>query len=195
MAVTYLPDRMRCEQIVWRLKRRADLGGLPAASVAGMSRRLASLRLSPFAWKTHGWTRTVPRAVLAQSPVIRNVVSTGLEPTTAAAHIAPYAGCVSAGWKEKALCNCTTPRPRYWVHWVPTARHDNRGRRWLLRVRPKSVTELGSPYSASAASTSLTPQLASVLSHPAASTSNTKVVVPSARLSSQFTPDGIQQRL
>lgn len=57
----------------------------------------------------------------------------------------------------------------------------------------KRDLNLARPHAASGASTSLTPQLAAVLSCMAASTSNSKVVVRSARLSSEFTLDGAQQ--
>jgi hypothetical protein len=66
---------------------------------------------------------------------------------------------------------------------------------WLLRTRQESVTELApGRMRPSSASTSRTPQLAVALSCAAASTSNTKVVVQSARLSSAFTVDGKPHR-
>jgi hypothetical protein len=57
------------------------------------------------------------------------------------------------------------------------------------------VTEPASDFGLSAASTSLTPQVALALSACTASTSNTKVVVQSARFSSKFTVDAAGQRL
>jgi hypothetical protein len=58
----------------------------------------------------------------------------------------------------------------------------------------QSVTEPASDIGLSGASTSLTPQVGVVLSAAAACTSNTKVVVPSARLSSKFTFNAAGQR-
>ncbi|KAH8712245.1 hypothetical protein GQ44DRAFT_561885, partial [Phaeosphaeriaceae sp. PMI808] len=62
-----------------------------------------------------------------------------------------------------------------------------------IRFRVRDTTIDGQDMELSGASTSLTPQLAVILSCCVAPTSNAKVVVLSARLSREFTQDGFPQ--
>ncbi|KAF1848689.1 uncharacterized protein K460DRAFT_79540 [Cucurbitaria berberidis CBS 394.84] len=114
---------------------------------------------------------------------------------------------VSAGRKRMRLCGCTTLDPRYWVHWIPTARQRPLseywkrqfvcGCGWLLRVRQESVTWLGPlPHWAKPRQRISSPQLAGVLSGGTAGTSNTRPWYSRHVCRVEFTLDwtGIQQR-
>jgi hypothetical protein len=86
-----------------------------------------ALRLSPFAWKRHGCSRTG----LSRGPCCsesrdlqRRLSACDASDNGGSTYCAVRRTCFS--WpKGRAWCNRSTPRPSYWAHWLPGARHDN----------------------------------------------------------------------